>query len=598
MFCPARHITRRKESRLTGGVRTGLIPVVRLARRRLLAIVVLSCAGGLCEAAVLVLVAQIAAQIAAGGRAPTPLDVGPLSLDTASAGTLLAVASGCVVARLCCQLGSAAMAAAGAAAVGHTHRTAAVVAFLEASWDVQSQEPEGGLSHLAGQEVDRTATAALYVGAFATAVCNVMMLVIVAIWVSPVAAALTLVAVLVLYAGLRPLSRRTGRAARSRSRGEREVLRTVDETVRTAEEVRVFGIGRAVAEQAARESADVAHQASRVYRMGLSVSVLYQSAALALIIAALAAINATEVARPGALAAIVFVLLRAFAYSQQAQAAYHLLSEYAPSARRVADESARYRRHRQPVGHRRLPAITSLRLADAGYVYPPGRVALEGVDLEIPVGATVGVIGPSGSGKSTLVQVLLRLRSPTSGAYLVNDRPAVDYRADDWTQQVSYVPQEPKLVAGTVADNIRFFRPDIDDDAIVRAARAAHIHDEVVAWPSGYATSLGARGAAVSGGQRQRLCLARALAAHPSLLVLDEPTSALDVRSETLVQQSLRELTGSITIVIVAHRLSTLAICDWLVVLAGGCVEMVGPPAELAAAGGFYRETLQLSGLS
>ena len=132
-------------------------------------------------------------------------------------------------------------------------------------------------------------------------------------------------------------------------------------------------------------------------------------------------------------------------------------------------------------------------------------------------------------------------------------------------------------------------------DDIERAARLAHVHDDVVSWPQGYDTVIGDRSSAVSGGQRQRLCLARALASRPSVLILDEPTSALDVHSEQLIQQSLESLKGETTLFMVAHRLSTLAVCDRVMVVAGGRLEAIGTPDRLRDTNAFFRRAVDIT---
>lgn len=146
----------------------------------------------------------------------------------------------------------------------------------------------------------------------------------------------------------------------------------------------------------------------------------------------------------------------------------------------------------------------------------------------------------------------------------------------------------------SVGDNIRFMR-ELDDRAVERAARLAHIHDEVVSWPEGYDTIVGQRADGVSGGQRQRISLARALAAAPDLLVLDEPTSALDLGSEARIQASLARLRGRLTIFVVSHRLSTLAMCDRIVVLRGGRVDAIGTTDDLERSNAFYRRAAALT---
>jgi len=227
----------------------------------------------------------------------------------------------------------------------------------------------------------------------------------------------------------------------------------------------------------------------------------------------------------------------------------------------------------------------------------PDQPALADVSFSIGRGEAIGIVGPSGAGKSTLMQLLLRLRVPSSGRYLVNARPASEFRTSMWYRTVAFLPQEPRLIDGTIAENIRFLRDDVDDEAIYRAARLAQIHDEILAWPRGYETPVGPRGHAVSGGQRQRICLARALATRPSVLVLDEPTSALDVHSELLIQRALDATRGETTLLIVAHRLSTLNICDRIIVLEGGRLEAFAAAKDLMRISAYFTQAVELSRL-
>jgi ABC-type bacteriocin/lantibiotic exporter with double-glycine peptidase domain len=182
------------------------------------------------------------------------------------------------------------------------------------------------------------------------------------------------------------------------------------------------------------------------------------------------------------------------------------------------------------------------------------------------------VVGASGSGKSTLSALLLRLRAPTAGTILAGDVALADVAPAAWARLAAYVPQDSRLIRSSVADNIRFFRAGFSDDDVRAAARAAHLEDEILALPDGYATEIGPGARDLSGGQRQRLAIARALLQHPSLLVLDEPTSALDAHSEQLIGRTLAELKGGTTIVLIAHRPATLELCDRIVEVAGGTV--------------------------
>ncbi|MGI8791649.1 MAG: ATP-binding cassette domain-containing protein, partial [Acidimicrobiales bacterium] len=294
---------------------------------------------------------------------------------------------------------------------------------------------------------------------------------------------------------------------------------------------------------------------------------------------------------------IVLLLLRAFSYSQQLQQGYQQLAERLPSLALVEERRALYVANAATHGDRALERIEVLSLAGVSFSYVGRGRALSDISFRVEQGQVVGVIGPSGAGKSTLIQILLRLRLPSDGSYEVNGTPANAYKVSDWTRLVSYLPQDPKLINATVTENIRFLR-DAPFEDVVAAARLANVHDDVLALPDGYETLLSPAATGVSGGQRQRICLARALLTKPSLLILDEPTSALDARSEHLIQRSLGSLRAHTTIFIVAHRLSTLSFCDYILELRDGHIDAFDRREVLATAGGFYQEALKLSNLA
>jgi ABC-type multidrug transport system fused ATPase/permease subunit len=225
----------------------------------------------------------------------------------------------------------------------------------------------------------------------------------------------------------------------------------------------------------------------------------------------------------------------------------------------------------------------AIRLAGVGYRYPGGHGAvLDGVDIVIPHGASVGVIGGSGAGKTTLIDVLLGLLPPGSGRVTVD---GIDIHDDvrGWQRLIGYVPQTIYLCDESIRRNVAFGVPErsIDDAAVHQALAAARLADFVAGLPDGIETVVGERGARLSGGQRQRIGIARALYHNPELLVLDEATSSLDTETEREVMEAVEALHGVKTIVIVAHRLSTLSGCDLLYRLEGGRVVQSGTFAEI-----------------
>jgi ABC-type multidrug transport system fused ATPase/permease subunit len=259
-----------------------------------------------------------------------------------------------------------------------------------------------------------------------------------------------------------------------------------------------------------------------------------------------------------------------------------------PFMQRLEEAADRYNDAFSAGGSEHLHALEALAFKEVSYSYGARAQALSNITFEVRPGETIGVIGPSGAGKSTLAQLLLRLREPDSGEYLVNGIPARSLLWEDWAKFVAYVPQTPQLIHASVADNIRYFREIVQDD-VERAAELAGIHADILEWSDGYDTIVGPRASAVSVGQAQRICLARALALRPQLLVLDEPTSALDPRSERLIQSSLTALRGSLTLFVIAHRLSTLDICDRVVVIVGGQLDAVEAYDDLQLRNAYYR---------
>lgn len=477
----------------------------------------------------------------------------------------------------------------------NTARKRIVDAFLVASWDLQARERSGHLQDLLTSYVSRVANAMAVISLGLSAALSLAALLATALAANVLAAGVMIAAVVVVTLLMWPLSRLSRHRSKQLGTTNARFATLVTETVGVASEVRVFGVSERVGHRL-HQAVDVAAGAlQRVLFLRKLVPALYQSAAILLIVGGLAVVAIVEPDDVGALAVVVLLFVRASAYGQQLQGVLQQCNEVLPHLQELRRQDRLYRMARIPDTGAPIDRVRELELRDVSYVYVPGaRPALDHLDCHIEAGEMIGVVGPSGSGKSTFVQVLLRMREPTSGELLVNGRPASEVSLPSWYGRLATVPQRAQLVEGTVADNIAFFR-DVPRDQIVRAARQAQIHDEIEALPDGYDTVIGTT--SLSGGQAQRLCLARAFVGAPDLLVLDEPTSALDVRSEAAVQAVLGELKGSLTMVIIAHRLSTLRLCDRIMVLDEGRLQAFDHPAQLLESEGFYREAYELSQL-
>ncbi len=252
----------------------------------------------------------------------------------------------------------------------------------------------------------------------------------------------------------------------------------------------------------------------------------------------------------------------------------------------------------EPAVPKPLPKPTegAVAFSDVSFRYPtrPDALALDRFDLAVQPGETVAIVGPSGAGKTTVFNLLLRFYDPEAGTIRIDGIDIRDLSFADLRGSLAIVPQEPVLFSASVADNIRYGRPDASEAEVRSAAEAASAAAFIESLPQGFATDLGNRGVRLSGGQRQRIAIARALLCDPAILLLDEATSALDAESELAVQQALDRLMQKRTTLVIAHRLATVQKADRIVVVDQGRVVDIGRHADLVRRGGLYARLAEL----
>jgi ATP-binding cassette, subfamily B, bacterial len=555
-------------------------------RRTVVALAFTSLISGFAEAGVLALIAEIGATFV-GGKKETHIHAAGLNL-TLSIGALCAIALGLALIRLVMQIPISILPSRIASEVQASLRTKLFHSYTRASWEVQSQDREGQLQDtMTSQTMQATGGAVGATGLISNSL-NFFALLVTAFVLNPYAAGGIMIAGVLIFVLVRPLKKLGVRRARALSRAQVQYASGINEAIRLSEETHVFGVGGA---QRKRIDALV-QQAKQLFfstqLLAKLVPNIFQSLILIMLVVALWIIHIVGLRHPEALGAIILLLVRSARSGQQGLATFQSLSQTLPFIERTQEAERRYAESIPPEGTLPLQTVQTLAFDRVSYAYRLGQPVLSDVSFDVTRGEVIGIIGPTGAGKSTLIQILLQLRKPKEGRYLVNGSPAEDFVRDDWHGRVVYVPQEPRLLHATVEENIRFER-ELDLPAVEQAAKLAHIHDEITSWENGYQTVVGPRADAVSGGQQQRLCLARALAATPEVLVLDEPTSALDPKSEARIQESLSAIKHELTLFIIAHRMSTLDICDRVMVIMGGSLVAFDTIDELREGNSYYR---------
>ena len=562
----------------TGGrVRFGMTEIVRQSlpvlgddKRILYPLVGLAFVLSLVEAAVVYLVVQIAVGLASG-KETFDFVLGPVGARGVSVEQGAVVGAGLVLGLLACLVPVSRMSGQLPARAQERVRQILLDAYLDASWKRRAQYPEGHLQELLTTYASRAERAITQLVAGFIAICGLIAILLTAFIASPGAASASIVCVIAVGALLRPLLVRMRAAGGEFAESDRYFAGRAAEIARMTPEVAAFDVAKEVSARVAVQAREVAVSFERIRMLQRLGTGMYQYMALLLVLIALG--TAAAVADGPQLATVggVFLLLvRALAYGQVLQSQIQLSQETAPFLDRMQHEIAELRAAEVERSGLDINSPMPLEFDEVHFGYEEGSDVLKGISFTVEPGQSLGIIGRSGAGKSTVVQLLLRLRTPTAGVIRANGHDLGDVALDRWAELVSYVPQENKLISGSVADNIRFFRPHLSEEAVRAAAERAHLHDEIMALPDGYETEVGPGARDLSGGQRQRLGIARALAGAPLLVVLDEPTSALDARSEHLVTETLRALHGTVSTIVVAHRPATLTVCDQILRIEAG----------------------------
>jgi len=406
----------------------------------------------------------------------------------------------------------------------------------------------------------------------------------VAIIMNPFVAIVTLIGGIIFFVLFQPLFARTRRYAKENIEINKKVAHDVNESVLGMKTIKALGAENILIQQTVKIFEKLRAVKVRQILAKSATTVAIQPMSILFVLGIFVVSFLSGEFNFAVFAVTIFLIDRIFVYVDRMQNLMHIIADalpYGEHVLRVRAELAEFTAPRTDG----VPFLFSKDLAfhQVSFAYDQKQPVLSAISFSIPRGSFFAVVGASGAGKTTLVDLMLRLLSPRDGSITIDGVSIADVDLSLWHAKVGYVAQEPFLMNATIEENIRFYDQNITDEDIAYAIRGAHLTDVVAKLPNGINSNVGERGTALSGGERQRVALARVLARRPELLILDEPTSALDATSERVIREALLELKGSITIVIIAHKIDTIKAADMVMVLSDGQVVEQGIPSHLAA---------------
>lgn len=389
-----------------------------------------------------------------------------------------------------------------------------------------------------------------------------------------------------LILALRYVSRRLRSATRESVELNSHVLGAMQETIQGISIVKAFTMEKELGDKVEKLISQAENRANRIARLTERTAPLtetFAGFAISSVLAYAAFRSIYDGVPPGAFFAFVTALLMAYDPARRLAKLQVHLERAVVNARMIYALLDLQPQQREKPGAKDLK-VTEARIEFRGvsFAYASGDPVLRGVDLVADGGKTTALVGPSGAGKSTIINLIPRFYDPSEGCILIDGQDITEITKMSLRRHIAYVSQQPYLFEGTIRDNIRYGRPEATDAEVEEAARLAFAHDFILAQPFGYETPVGENGVTLSGGQRQRLSIARALVRNAPILLLDEATSALDNESEAAVQKALETAMSGRTVIVIAHRLSTVVNADKIIVMHEGRAVEEGTHETLA----------------
>ena len=455
---------------------------------------------------------------------------------------------------------------------------------LQAKWGFLSLQKAGYLQNTLFWDVRQSTSLLDAVAQFIQSSTGFVIYFFIALSISSTVTLITLAVGAVMLFVLRPLVRKTMVLGEEKSGLEKSFANYLIEHISGLKVVKASGVGQKVigAGRAILEPLRTVYIKSAImHSLG---SAVIQPFSIIFVLILFAFAYKMPSFNLAAFAAVMYLIQKIFVYLQSTQSSLHSIADFIPFASNILKFKNSLQENKdEVVEDKKRPFVyeKGLSFRDVSFSYQSETPVLSQISFSVPKNSFLGIMGPSGGGKTSIVDLVLRLFLPDQGAILLDDTPIHEIKMDEWRQRIGYVSQDIFLMNASIRDNIRFYDEAMTDEVIYDAARKAHIYDHIMSLEKGFDTVIGEHGTMLSVGQRQRIVIARALARKPDILILDEATSALDAESELAIKETVEDIRKTMTLLVIAHRVSTITSADNILVLNEGVITEYGKPQEM-----------------
>ena len=453
---------------------------------------------------------------------------------------------------------------------------------VNSRWLYLIEQKPGYIDRVLMNDVASSSSVLTYISNIILALASLATYIVVAMNISMPITLTTLLVGLIMFFAIKPLFYRTRKITEKMTVTEKMTAQHILEVLFGMKIIKSLNAEKKVTQLAESDFKDLEHRRiqSAVYHNILGS--FMEPIAITFVAVMFLFSYRSPVFNIAAFAAIVYMVQKMFAFIQAIQGKINAINGVVPYLQVMLDYWEGALKNPEIDGDINVFSFKDkIELRDVSFAYSKDAPVLKNLNLEIKRSEMVGIVGPSGGGKTTLVDLMLRLFTPGSGEILMDNKNINTVNLKSWRENIGYVAQDIFLINDTIESNIKFYDESINHGQVIEAAKMANIYDFIETLPEGFQTQVGERGIKLSGGQRQRIALARTLVRKPKILILDEATSSLDSDSETMIQNSIKVLRGTTTLIVIAHRLSTVQHADKLYAISNGEIIESGTPAEL-----------------